>query len=257
MNNRPHQATANLLDGPYIFSVNNVILLANGGIAVAKYPDYVKKLWLPEEIEDFTNFATYAEYPSRTVLFWEGDPSDKVFFIAEGYASMFHSTASGKMITVMIHAKGDIIGHGCMMNSTSREICCQTMGKCKLWAISRDDFFNMLFNYPEFAVWVAADLAVRMRKIGYNVKQIISFPAEQRVIHALIELAEGIAENDNTVIRIPVTHQELSNMVGTCRQTTTEVLGNLRKKGMLKTKKGCVEILALKDLQSLLNIAEY
>jgi len=55
------------------------------------------------------------------------------------------------------------------------------------------------------------------------------------------------------VCEVRLTHEQLAELVGTTRETTTKVLGELRDQGLIELRRGTV---ALRDLRALEAFAE-
>ena len=219
-------------------------------------PDLTKPVWLPDIVENFEIIAKPSEYPPKTILFFKGDPADKVYFLEEGVVSMFHYTQEGETISFLHHQKGNIVGVGGVLNDTKREVCCETVGRCKVRVISKEDFLNMLYDYPVLAVRLAKDLSSRMKSIDTAVFRAVSLSADQKIAASLLDLVPGDMADREHPARVYVTHQELSNMSGACRQTVTTILGRMKKNGILETGKGYIDVYDLESLHEIMNVEE-
>jgi CRP-like cAMP-binding protein len=62
-----------------------------------------------------------------------------------------------------------------------------------------------------------------------------------RVAASLVRLRRKAPENERAVVR--VTHQEIANLVGSTRETTTAVLHDLRDEGVVRTANRRVAVL--------------
>lgn len=210
------------------------------------------KFWLPNEIKDFDSIARYVKFRKKTALFWAGDESDSVYFIVRGFVKVFHYTPAGDTITLLLHKPGDLVGIGGALEDTVREVSAETTGPCELWAFSRDIFLEMMFEYPKFAVWVATDLASRMKRIDQSLYHVVSLSAECRLALALLDLADRSGDlNDGAAASVKATHQDIANLIGICRQTTTSILGRFRDEGIINTNKGRIDIYSLDRLREI------
>ena len=208
------------------------------------------KIWLPDEIKEFADIASPAVYRKSSVLFWQGDSSDRVFFIESGQVCVYHYTKNGNTITLLLHEPGELVGIGSLLRGTVREVYAKTIGPSTLWEIGKDDFFRMLNRYPKIAIWIASQLAERLHKTDMVVFRIASQDVNSRLIMVLRDLMIREKNNNGKAI-LRFTHQEISNMIGACRQTTTAALGKLRREGIINTGKGFIEVINVKELESL------
>lgn len=217
----------------------------------------IQQVWLPDVVENFKNIAKCMELPAKTALFFKGDPADCVYFLESGVVSMFHYTEEGETIAFLYHHKGDLIGIGGVLDNTSREVCSETSTRCRLWVIQKDDFIDMMYKYSSIAVWVAAELSHRMKRIDVKVLRAISMSAERKIAATLMDLLPYQKETsrDNPAV-IKITHQDLSNLSGTCRQTTTTILGSFKEQGLISTRKGSIEIYDPEGLKEIIGLNE-
>lgn len=207
--------------------------------------------WPPNRIEEFQSRASLKSYRDGAVLFWPGDASQAVYLIEEGHVKICHYTDSGDMVVLFVHGPGEIVGAGGVLDNRSRGVYAVADGVgCRLWEISADTFLNMLNEESEFAVFVATNFARRMRKMDQQVLRSSSLTAGQRLAQVLYELSGKAEITEGNHIKIVITHQELSNMIAACRQTTTALLKDLKNKGILLTKKGYIEILDARALET-------
>jgi CRP-like cAMP-binding protein len=192
------------------------------------------------------------KFRKKTSLFWAGDKADRVYFIVSGYARVFHCTLDGEVITLLIHKAGDILGIGAVLNGTSYRVSAETISLCEMWVIPGDVFLDMMFQYTRFAVWIAADLAERMKRIDQSLLRRISFSAERRLAFALLDLAGKSGKNDlGIAASVIATHQDISSIIGTCRQTTTHILDRFCGEGIVRTRKGRIEICNIEKLRQI------
>lgn len=214
-----------------------------------------KNLWLPDVVKEFKEIATPVQYRGDSIIFWDGDPSDRVFFVEEGLVQMYHYTEDGVTVPLLFHQRGELVGLGGILSDTVRKVYAKTLRNSLLWEISRNAFFQMLHDYPAVTIWIAASLSDRLRITDQAVLRAVALEADRRLAVSLLDLAQGgSAERmpDGT-IRLKITHQELANIIGACRQTTTTALGKFKQQGILQTKKGALELL---DLEALRNLAK-
>ncbi len=57
----------------------------------------------------------------------------------------------------------------------------------------------------------------------------------RRLVHLLLKLAENLGEPDaeGTLIRVPITHETLANMIGASRVRVTSMLSQFQREGLL------------------------
>lgn len=93
------------------------------------------------------------------------------------------------------------------------------------------------------------------RRSKERAKSLDLLNSEQRVIHFLIRYAEqsGRKVGFDLMVKPWLTHQEISQIAGTSRQTTTSVLNSLRREGLIHFTRRYLLIRDLAKLQDLLD----
>ncbi|MGN1003615.1 MAG: Crp/Fnr family transcriptional regulator [Oscillospiraceae bacterium] len=212
-----------------------------------------KNLWLPDVVKDFAQIATPVHYREDSILFWDGDPSDRVFFVEEGLVQMYHYTEDGVTVPLLFHQRGELVGVGGILSDTTRKVYAKTLRSSLLWEMSRSVFFQILHDYPDVTIWVASALSDRLRITDQAVLRAVALESDQRLATTLLDLAQGgsAERKEDGTVRIKITHQELANIIGACRQTTTTALGKFKQQGILQTRKGALELLDLKKLEEI------
>jgi CRP-like cAMP-binding protein len=66
----------------------------------------------------------------------------------------------------------------------------------------------------------------------------------KKVLHLLVKLGQkfGVPEGTHHKIDMPLTHQEIGNMIGSTRETVTVALNELAKENVLKTGRMSIHI---------------
>lgn len=220
------------------------------GIFMTDPNAFMHSFWLPDIVKDFSRIAVRLQYRENSVLFWDGDPSDRLFFVEEGLVQMYHYTEDGVTVPLLFHQRGELIGLGGALCGTPRRVNAKALRPSVLWEISRADFFQILHDYPEVTIWVAVSLSERLRITDQEVLRAVVMESDCRLAISLLELAQGSEAQklDDGSIRVSTTHQELAQTIGACRQTVTTTLGKFKKQGLLRTRKGSLDLLDLKRL---------
>lgn len=96
---------------------------------------------------------------------------------------------------------------------------------------------RLLGREPRFASRLL-DAAVGRQLIAEDrLQAVLVRPVESRIAEFLLEAAEqhGVPDPRGTLIGVKYTHQEIASYVGSTRETTTLVLGELRRSGLIDT----------------------
>ena len=106
---------------------------------------------------------------------------------------------------------------------------------------------------PEAAVSIINYLSHRLRESQDNAKAFALDRAEQRVAAILTNLAErsGIRDDQGLRISVRLTHQDLADMAGLTKETTSRILSRFKKDQFISGHGKHLHILNLSRLQEM------
>ena len=98
-------------------------------------------------------------------------------------------------------------------------------------------------------------LSLRLRKADEKIAGLTFLNASGKVARLLVDFIPelGKRENENALINLPFSRQELSEMSGVSRETLTRVLNKFQDKGFIKIKGQKIVILNEKKLIEAVN----
>lgn len=186
-------------------------------------------------LKDFNAVRSTATYPGGAVLYLEKQDPRGVFVLCAGEVKLSISSSAGKTLILRIAKPGEILGLMAVLANTPYEVTAETLHPCQVAFIRRDDFLNLLAKNPEMHRGVLKQLTTlysgaceQLRTVG------LSASAPEKVARLLLEwAAEGKATKSGTQIKLPLTHEEIAEFVGTTRETVTRTLSEFKNKHLV------------------------
>lgn len=190
------------------------------------------------------------QLPSHNVIFNEDSPADYIYYIERGYIKYYHNTAAGKEIIVSICKSGEIIGLPAVLLRKNRGVFAKTMDNCIFWQISRENLLQILKGDINIAIKLIMIFCSYVRNYEYRLEELLATNTESKIASLLCHLSEYEVGHENRhYINYRITHQEMANMIGACRQTVTEILGRFQDRGWISIKKNnIIEITSWDDI---------
>ncbi len=184
-------------------------------------------------------------------IFREGDPADWFHIVQQGNVKCVKSNPEGREVTLKVLMPGDLFC--CEASAFSGDAhpgCAQSMGEGTVIKIHRKAMLDVIQRNPEAAVSIINYLSHRLRESQDNAKGFALDRAEQRVAALLVNLTErsGIQETNGIRISVRLTHQDLADMAGLTKETTSRILGRFKKEQLLA---GSGRQLVIQDLSGI------
>jgi CRP/FNR family cyclic AMP-dependent transcriptional regulator len=167
-----------------------------------------------------------------------GDRDDMVYFIESGQIKLLMISSEGKECLLAIHSAGDIFGELCLSGLGARLETATAMKMTTLKQIPCSKFFARLSRDSLFEGFVRY-LAVRIADQQQIIANLVTVDSEQRLGQTLLQLARTMGKKDPRSIRIElkITHEELSEMVGTTRPRISLFMQRFHNLGLIETNK--------------------
>jgi CRP-like cAMP-binding protein len=165
-----------------------------------------------------------------------GDQDEMVYFIESGQIKLLMVSSEGKECLLAIHASGDIFGELCLTGLGTRLETATAMKVTTLKQIPCGQFFDRLKRDSLFEGFVRY-LAVRIADQQQVIANLVTVDSEQRLGQTLLQLARTMGKKDPRSIRIElkITHEELSEMVGTTRPRISLFMQRFHHLGLIET----------------------
>jgi CRP-like cAMP-binding protein len=165
-----------------------------------------------------------------------GDQDATVYFIESGQVKLLMLSPEGRECLLAIHAAGDIFGELCLSGLGLRLETATAMEKTVLKQIPCSRFFARLNRdalYEGFVQYLTVRIADQQQVIA----NLVTVDSEQRLGKTLLQLARKLGKKDPRSIRIElkISHEELSEMVGTTRPRISVFMQRFRNLGLIET----------------------
>jgi CRP-like cAMP-binding protein len=114
--------------------------------------------------EDLGLLASITEevlYPEGTTIFEEGQPADGLYVIVRGQVTLMKDGAE-----IVDLEEGEALGAWDLFEAEPRVSSARATTECLLLRVDRDDFYDLLLDYPEMGQSILKALVRRVRKLA-------------------------------------------------------------------------------------------
>ncbi len=178
-----------------------------------------------------------------------GDQGEMVYFIESGQIKLLMLSSEGRECILAIHSAGDIFGELCLSGLGARLETATAMTQTMLKQIPCSQFLGRLSRDSLFEGFVRY-LAVRIADQQQVIANLVTVDSEQRLGKTLLQLARTLGKKDprSTRIELKISHEELSEMVGTTRPRISWFMQRFHNLGLIETNRDRFLIIKEKKL---------
>lgn len=171
-----------------------------------------------EELERLIPMLTERSFRPRQVLFSAGDPAERVYLLLKGRVKIYQVAENGKEIILDIVGKGDVVGDMAVVEAGERTASAQAIDETVAVSISWEDFSHLIQQSPKLGFAMMELMAHRLAGMQRTFMNIVSKPVSARLADTLLNRQE------DGIVHLGLTHQELAQTIGTSRETVTALL---------------------------------
>lgn len=201
---------------------------------------------LPEEtLQKIEQIGSRKSYQKNEVVLLEEEAGTALFVIVNGKVKVSRASNDGREVILTILADSDFFGEMAILDGLTRSATCTAIDDSELFLIQRNDFLNLLREYPEISIALLQELTSRLRVADMKIKALSLKDAEGKVATVVLQLADDIGKIKQGKVeleKLPL-QQDLANMAGTSRETISRTLHAFAKKGLIELEGSKLRIL--------------
>lgn len=191
-----------------------------------------------ESLKAFHQIKHAAVFPEGAVIFVEGQSPRGVFLLCQGQAKLSTTSRQGKTFIQRIAKPGEVLGMHAVVTGKPYEVTVQTMQPSHLSFVSGEDFLRFLKGHGDAALRAAQQTSRECQDAYDGVRSIgLLHSVAGRVAKFLLDsAADGRIDNGTVRARLVLTHEDISQLIGTSRETITRTLSEFRKRDIVELK---------------------
>jgi len=175
-------------------------------------------------------------YDEGKVIFREGEPGNEMFIIIEGKVKITKSAGNLEK-TLMILGNGDFFGEMALVDDKPRSASAIALTTCKLIALDKNTFKNVILNNPSFAYKVILKMSERLREADKQIEELLKYDKRTRIIKSI---AEAFEQKEYSKLSDLV--KDVSDLVGVSESEVLSVIRELVNSSVIGLKAGKITI---------------
>ena len=192
---------------------------------------------LKHVLDDLFRQPKITRIPKGQTACMEGQPAETLFLIQDGLIKLSLFSIDGNESVPEILGKGDCFGEECAAEGRPHYAETATaLTSSAVARVPRSNVLRKLSDEPDFAKIYISALVHRVHEYEELFAQHVFENSEQRLARVLARMSKfGEWLDENTVLLPHLTHETLSEMVGTTRSRITYFLGKFNRLGIIRS----------------------
>jgi CRP/FNR family transcriptional regulator len=190
-------------------------------------------------------------YKKNEIIYLQDDSAQTFYLIKSGRVRQFFTGLNGNELTVKILGANKIFGEASYFSRTPRVTSANALTDVELLAIDLQRLLPFLIEHPNLVAEILDMMAQTIRLFSIQVYSMAFLSADKKVAHILVQLGAYFKkEETERHYAIDYTHQDIAELIGIARVTTTKELKKFEKLGWISLAYRNIQILdetALKE----------
>lgn len=184
-----------------------------------------------QEMVSLTN-----HYPTGAVLFAEGQAARGIYVVQRGLVKLSVCASDGRTLILRIAQAGEALGAASTIGSRDYEATAEAQQPCEVTFIRQSDVLRMMRAYGEFALWITQLLSRDYNSTCREIRTLmLSGSASEKLARLLVGwMDESSSRQSPSRMKVPLTHEEIGQMIGTSRETVTRLMAGFRKQRFIE-----------------------
>ncbi|WP_054023960.1 Crp/Fnr family transcriptional regulator [Bacillus sp. FJAT-28004] len=206
-----------------------------------------------EDLIEMDEMTSITVIPKNTFIQTPESFSEGLYFVKKGKVRLYKLNDEGKQFTSDILGEGNVFGEMDIISFGTRDHYIETIEESHICLMSKGRFENFLMQRPRFMMNLLQVLSDRISAMSRLTQNLALGGLHDKILHVLIKLSDqfGLTSMDEySRIDLPISHQEIANLVGATREAVTVALHELAEQKLIKTGFKTIYIHKQKLLQS-------
>jgi len=210
----------------------------------------------PDTLKAFDSITFTNVYPDGALLYTEGESPQGLFILCYGQVKLtISASGSGKTLIKRVINAGEALGLSSVLSGNPYKSTAETVRPSQLKFVRRDDFLRFYGEHRDVSFNIARQLIEECESDADQIRALgLANSAGERLAQLLLQWCEESGSPSASGMRFPVamTHEEISQLIGTSRETVTRLLKRFRDQKILTVRRSSMTLHKKNALEDLL-----
>jgi CRP/FNR family cyclic AMP-dependent transcriptional regulator len=176
------------------------------------------------------------EYRKGEIIYGQDQPCNNLYLVISGTVKITRISDHGSQVVVDLYRPDEFFGEAAFVSQSRTSEQAMAHQKTTLMAWRAGDIEAMVMKRPQLALALLQAFGQRAMGFTERIQSLSADSIDKRLARALVRFSErlGTPQTDGSVFMEPLTHELLSQYVGTSRELVTCRMANFRRQGYVQ-----------------------
>jgi CRP-like cAMP-binding protein len=178
----------------------------------------------------------------KAELFVFGQSADAIYFIERGLVKIDRPAEGDQCVTLNLCSAGELVGEESLFPHQTYTTQAEALTPLVVYRIPSNQVLEAAARNIGLAMTLMNASLHRKRDLERRLELVAAHDVEKRILLCLADFAPyGERDNDGSS-SLPLTQRDIANLIGATRETTSLMLNQMERKGLLSLARGKVTI---------------
>lgn len=196
-----------------------------------------------EEIERVNFDKTHEQFKRGSIIYRENSRINGCYCVEKGIIKVFKTGIDGKEQIIRFAQRGDIIGFRSVL---SNELACTTaevLDEATTFYIPSETLIYLVKSNGNFSMELMQLTCKELGEANAYITDIAQKTVRERLAEILIHLKNEFRLDENNILQISLTREELANIVGTATESVIRLLSEFKQDKLIELNGRKIKIL--------------
>jgi CRP-like cAMP-binding protein len=175
-------------------------------------------------------------FQRREQIYAQGEASRDLYILLRGVAKLSGHNKAQQLVLMTLISPGELFGVSALLAKAVHQFQCDAFTDCVVARIDPQQFVDIVLGVTlaDFQPFMRM-LVSPSRELMTRYSMMLRLPVRDRLLAAFVELGSklGTPNDRGTVLNVPLTHQDLADLIGATRTVITLQLRDLEREGAI------------------------
>ncbi|MFH2096228.1 MAG: Crp/Fnr family transcriptional regulator [Bacteroidota bacterium] len=207
-----------------------------------------------EEMQQVTYEKICQSLKKGTVMYHEGNRMSGFYCIHKGIIKIFKTGSEGKEQIIRFARQGDIIGYRSVLSGELACTSARVLEDAEVCFIPASSLQNLIRSNPVFSFDLLQLVCKELGEANSFITDIAQKTVRERLAEVLLLLKNSFGLDNDQVLKISLTREELANIIGTATESVIRLLSEFKSDKLIEIQGRKIKILDEPKLMKIGNI---
>lgn len=166
-------------------------------------------------------------------LFEEGQTLNGIFCIKNGVCKISKLSDNGKNHIIKLISKGDVLGERSLVNEEPLNLSATALEDMEVCFVPKAEVMGFFKNNIDFSLEMLRNVCENLKEADNDLVNMAQKTVKERLAYTLLYLKDKFGSNEDRTLKIQLSREELSGIIGTATESCIRLLSDFKKEGFI------------------------